>query len=515
MSNVLNNTANLASVSSLPLFDTKKVVEYLKHDILVSLYRFNPNEPEHMAEFQLKLNEKIAATYKKWFGTKFKPKFYEKNGRPTPMFLFGEPGVGKTASYLAAAGAVAEDLELRLITKVTDNYVPKYDDLIVVVQETAGENSALTFGGVPKAEEVTLNGITETMLKKATNYRFNLFKHCAGGVVLFDDAANAASTIQNVLLPMAQFGTFQGLEIPNALVGFTGNYGALDNTYTTDQSSALLTRVYGVAVTDTPKNFIERIYAKYDDELGDLGYCNYIDRCQSGFIQPHEPGTKSGHACPRTHEDFIKGCRSLVARYGGRGVGEMKALPEMMSLAKSKFGHTEGTKVAAYLDSFMRGADPLAKQYILEGKPAPEEFQKQYKSGSGSDDLAFGYQFATACGDYAANFIAESDDKAKALEEAMKRFGTAVLQLNDTEFTFAIEHLKQRLSNVVPEFSKPGKYNRELTPEIREVIAVEIVKLDDCTQSHRDIIIANVTDFDKTQNANMFAKKKGGRSLVN
>lgn len=511
----MENQLNIASTVSLPEFNTKKVVEYLKHDMLLAMYRKNPNKPEHMAEFQIELNQKIAATYQKWYGKKFNPKVHEKNGRQ-PMFLYGQPGVGKTASYLAAGKIVADALDLNFVKTVTDDYVPEMKDFVMVVQETAGENSALTFGGVPKAEEVTINGITETVLKKATNYRFNVFKHCAGGALLFDDAANAASVIQNVLLPVAQFNSFQGLAIPNACIGFTGNLGALDNTYTTDQSAALLTRVFSVVVTDTPENFIERVYADYDDDLGDFGHCNYIKRNgAANFTQAHETGSKSGHACSRTHEDFIRGGRSLIERHGGRGVGEQKALAEIMDLAKSKFGHKEGTKIAAYMDAVFRGADPLAKKYILDNNPDQKEFNKQYSGGSGREDMAYGYQFATACGDYTANFIASAEDKKAALPEAMKRFGTAVLQLTESEYAYALEHLKQKLANGVHEFSKAGKYTRELTNDIREIIAVEIVKLPDCGQSRRDITIEGITDFDKIQSTNIHNTKKGPRSVVN
>lgn len=511
----MENQLNIASTISLPEFNTKKVVEYLKHDMLLSLYRKNPNKPEHMATFQIELNQKVAATYQKWYGKKFNPKVHEKNGRQ-PMFLFGEPGVGKTASYLAAGQIVADALDLNFVQTVTDDYVPELDDFVMVVQETAGENSALTFGGVPKAEDIEIRGIKETVLKKATNYRFNVFKHCAGGVLLFDDAANAASVIQNVLLPVAQFNSFQGLSIPNACIGFTGNLGALDGTYTTDQSTALLTRVFSVAVSDTPENFIERIYAKYDDELGDLGHCNYIKRNgAANFTQPHEVGSKSGHACSRTHEDFIKGARSLVERHGGRGVGEQKALQEIMDLAKSKFGHKEGLKIASYMDAVFRGADPLAKKFILDNTPDTKEFTKQYSGGSGRDDMAYGYQFATACGDYTVNLISSAEDKKAALPEALKRFGTATLALSESEYAYALEHLKQKLSNGVHEFSKPGKYTRELLNEIRETIAIEIVKLPDCGQSRRTITIQGITDFDKIQNTNIHGKNKGPRSLVN
>jgi hypothetical protein len=400
--------SDLAKAVELPEFDTKKAVEYLKHDILLSLYRKNPNKPEHMAAFNIEINQKVAAVYEAWYGHKFNPKIHSKNKR-IPMFLMGPPGQGKTASYHAAAAEVCEAMGLNLIDNVTDDYIPELNDFVFVTQEAAGENSALTYGGLPRAVEVTINGVTETVLKKAINYRFAVFKHCAGGVLLFDDAANAASVIQNVLLPVAQNNTFQGLHIPNACIGFTGNLGALDGTKTSEPSSALLTRVFSVFITDTPKNFCERVLATYNDPLGDLGYSNFILRCKlSEFSGLPQNGKLSGFPCSRAHENTIQLIRAAVERNGGRGVGEERSLMQIAEIAKAELGVEVGSKVQAYFFSYMRGADPLAKQYVLEGKPNKAMFDDKYSGGSSQADMAFGFQFATACGDYAVNFITDS-----------------------------------------------------------------------------------------------------------
>ena len=449
----------LAKNVNLPNRTTKKVIELLKHDILLSLYRENPEVPgdEEKTKFNKDLNKKVEEAWTEKYNKKFDPKVHAKN-KSLSLFLMGPPEQGKTSAYIVAAKEVCADLGLRFVDHVSDDYVPKRNDFVMVVQECAGENSAITFGGIPKAEEIIdANGNKRSVLKKAVNYRFTVFEHCAGGVLLFDDAANAAQVIQNVLLPVAQFGSFQGMKINNACIGFTGNLGSLDGTYTTDLSSALRTRVISMFVTDTVKDFANRAYEYYNDSLGDMGIINFLLRNEKDFSVLPDPGEKSGFACPRSWDNLIQSVRSVVERNGGRGKGESESLEEIHALAYSIVGPEIGQKLAGYYNSMIRGADPLARQFVLENKPDMEMLGKKYSNGASPEDISFGYQFATACGDYAVNYISESNDPEKALEEGIKRFGTAVLQLNDSEFSFALEHLKNKLSSYITDFSQPTK----------------------------------------------------------
>lgn len=518
--------SNLAKHVNLPEKHTKKIVEYLKHDILISLYRANPDVPAYRKEENIALNKKIADVYEAKYGKKFDYRVHAKNKR-LPLFLMGPPGQGKTASYMAAAKEVSADLGLNYIEHVTDNYIPKTNDFIMVVQECAGENSAITFGGVPRAEEIKIhtgkdaqgNDIFETrsVLKKALNYRFTVFEHCAGGVLLFDDAANAASVIQNILLPVAQNQTFQGLHIPNACIGFTGNLGALDGTYVTELSSALLTRVVPMFVTDTIEDFINRGYSYYNDDLGDLAFFNFLKRNPKDFASLPESGQKSGFACSRSHDNFIQGIRSIVERNGGRGKGEAESLDEIYSHAKSCYGPDLGAKIAGYYNSYIRGADPLAREFVQEGKFNAERLKERYKGGTSTDDISFGYQFATACGDYTVNLITSAKEISYEGEEfkvAVQRFGKAVLALNDSEFSFSLEHMKNKLAAYVTDFSQATKDNRELKNEVRERIAHIINDLEDCNASKRSILIKVITDFDKMQGQNSLGVKKGGRGRM-
>lgn len=503
----------LAKHIKLPRASTKKIVDWLKHDILISLYRKNPEEPAHMAEFNVELNNKIADLYGQYYGKKFDPRVHAKN-KNLSLFLMGPPGQGKTAAYTVASKEVCEDLGLNFVDHVTDAYVPKKNDFVMVVQECAGENSAITFGGVPRAEEVEINGQKVTVLKKAVNYRFTVFEQCAGGVLLFDDAANAATVIQNVLLPVAQNHTFQGMAIKNACIGFTGNLGSLDGTYTSDLSSALRTRVIPMFITDNVKDFVKRGYEQYNDSLGDLGFLNFLIRDERKFSVLPEPGEKSGFACPRSWDNAIQASRASVERNGGRGVGEEEALGEIHAIVNATLGPEIGHELVSYFNSFIRGADPLAKSFILEDKFDADKLKAKYHGGVSSEDISFGYQFATACGDYAVNLIAESDNPDKMLEVATKRFGQATLQLNDSEFSYALEHLKNKMSSYIADFSKPKKDGRELRDDIKERIAKTIHALDDCSNSKRKAMIAVISDYDKISSASVIDRKVGPRKAI-
>lgn len=502
----------LAKAVNLPNKNTKHIVEMLKHDILLSLYRHNPNKgTTETIEYNHQINKKISEVYERRYNRKFDPKVHAKN-KNLALFLMGPPGQGKTASYFAAAKEICTDLGLNLIEHVTDDYVPEKNDFVMVVQECAGENSAITFAGVPKAEEVIIDGKKVTVLKKALNYRFTVFGNCAGGILLLDDAANAAQVIQNVLLPVTQNHTFQGLKLENCCVGLTGNLGALDGTYTTDLSSALRTRVIPIFVTDTPRDFANRAYEQYNDSLGDMGMINFILRNENDFAVLPDPGDKNGFACSRSWDNLIQSIRSVVEKNGGRGVGESESLETIHALAYSMVGPEIGQKLAGYYNSLIKGADPLARQFIILNKPDVKTLSEKYSSGASQEDISFGYQFATACGDYAVNLIAEAEHNGstpdKMLEEAMKRFGTAVLQLNDSEFSFSLEHLKNKLSAYITDFSQPTKDGRELRAEIRTRIAHAINNLPDCSANKRAVLIEVISDYNKIQSASAIGKRK-------
>jgi len=502
----------LAKSINLPHEKTKDLIARIKNNILLSMYRFEPivEGDAEKTEDNLRINKKIETLYEKKQGRKFNPKIFAKN-HISPLFLFGPPGHGKTASYSVACREICDELGLRLVQDPDITYIPKKDDFLMVMHPTDGENSSITFGGIPKTEEIEINGVKRNVLKKALNFKFTLFGDVAGGLLLFDDAANATKVVQNALLPVAQFGTFQDLKLPNTYVGFTGNLGALDGTYTTDPSSALMSRVVPVFVTDNAKDFTTRAYSNYNDEVGDLGVINFLLRNLDNFAHlPSGTAKHEGFPCPRNWDYLIQAIRSEVEMNGGRGVGEEKSLPTIGSLCTSKVGPVVGNKLVAYFDSLIKGADPLARRFIAtsptsenktEMESLMQELKKKYGNGASSESISFGYQFATACGDYAVNHIVAAQDPSKTLVEGIRRFGNATLALNDSEFSYALEHLKNKLAAYVTKFAQPTRSGtKELTPEIKMKIAETINELPDCGHSKRSILIKVITDMDKISN---------------
>ena len=106
-----NSIDELAKNVNLPNKSTKKVVEYLKHDILLSLYRKNPivEGNEEKTQFNLEMNKKVEDLYQSRYGKKFDSKVHAKN-KQLALFLMGPPGQGKTASYIVAAKETCADL---------------------------------------------------------------------------------------------------------------------------------------------------------------------------------------------------------------------------------------------------------------------------------------------------------------------------------------------------------------------------------------------------------------------
>lgn len=572
MSKKEQSIEELGKAIDLPKKTTKQIVELLKHDMLVSLYRLQPEYPvneevikknqlkikvlkseieenkkefseefareknydlkvkiaeleeynnnvkemaEAITENNIRINQKVAEIYKEWYNVPFDKKL-KTQSKQKPLFLMGPPGQGKTASYIAAAKVVCAAMELNLVEHVSDNYQPKLNDFLMVIQECAGANSDVTFGGLPKAEEITLpSGEKRSVLKSVLNYRFTVFDLTAGGVFLLDDAANAPGVIQNILLPIAQFGSFRGLKINNALFGFTGNLGALDGTHTSEQSSALTTRVWPIFTTDTLTDYLARTSDIYNDTLGTVGYNAYLTmKGDRNFAALPRTGSKSGFKCSRTHEDFTKQIRSFVYRCGGLG-HEEKALADIQSAAVGAFGEMEGTEIYAYYDSYTRGAAPLARKFIIEKQSdQKQEFDEKYKGGSDPKSMSFAYQFASACADYAVSQIASSQNKEKQLIETLKHYGQSVLRLNDSEFSFALDYFKNTLSAAVPEFAYQAKDGKELQNNIRETIAEQIHALDSCSDSKRKVLIKVITDFHTLEGNKVVGEKKAGRRAI-
>ncbi len=539
----VNAIDTLAQGSRLGTRHTKDIIPMIEFDLLMGMYRFDLSEYNNQPErkkFHADLNKKIESAFKTLTGQEFEEDTAA-SYKAVVKCLLGPPGQGKTASFQVAGKNIAKRFGLNYIEHVDDSYQPKMNDFIFVSQECAGENSSLTWGGLPKAvERKDVDGNVSNVVVKALNYRFTVFKDVAGGVLLLDDAANAATVVQNALLPVVQFGTFQGLKLPDhCIVGMTGNLGSVDGTYTTEFSTALKTRIVSFFVQDTPKDFVERANKKYNDGLGTLGVTSFIEKHPQLFAELPDPQSKGGFACSRSWENFIDQARSIVLRNGGRGHGEYASLIEISESAMSILGPKVGHEVSSYYQALLTSADPLAKEIMSipyfdaktnvmdvknaekskENKAQIEAISEKVmakRTSQSSDVLNFQYQFSSSISDY--NYVTllrgiskidkdlpeskREEEIKKVFIESTARFTQALVLIDEAQRNFAISHFKTRLLSS----DKLGKIintsagdKREFHIEYKTLMAHVINSTNGgkLTGSEIKSIVAALTDADK------------------
>lgn len=490
------NIDEVAKAMDLIEVNTHALIEDLKQDILMSMYRVESGKK--LTDFERNLNKKIEKLYSEWNnGAEFYYDPYKKN---LSMFLMGPPGQGKTTTFKVAGAEVAEALGLNFIINPDDNYKPSENDFLFVSLECSGENSAITFGGMPaKVEETGPNGEKIVYMTKVPSKRMAVLSHVAGGVLLLDDFSNAAPNVQNVALSLTDEKRFQGLSFKHTLIGLTGNLGSVDGTHTTKNSSALSSRVKLVMVKDELKNFIARTQNKFkNDDIGDAGVNAFLNRNPECFAEMPDTKKGGGFPCPRTWDHFMSETRSFIQRSGGRGKGERVALEKIKDYAKIILGSETGLKVASYYHSLVQGADPVAQQAIVFNKFDKKGFEEKYGTGKSAPQQDFGYQLAVAASDYTIQLI--RNDPKHDVEEPIKRFGKLILLLNPTEFAYAVDCLKDKLAIQVPELSvesKSNKLERKLKEEVKVEICQVISKLDDADYDKLETIVNAITNYDK------------------
>lgn len=512
----LDSVLGIGEATGYPMVTPKEIIPQLERAILVSLYAHEEDLDRMSAErkaFKQELNKKVMRVYKQITGSDFNPDLYA-NASHNSTFLLGPPGHGKTASFMAAAESVCAKLELKMVKKFGPKYEPQHNHFVFVMHQSAGENSALTYAGIPYAKEEVVDGKPMKVLDFAVKREFTYFDRTAGGVLLFDDASNALRTIQDVQLQLSQFGTYQSLDVTGSYIGYTGNLGSMDGTNASELSSALVSRVVPYYISDRVDDFIARTYKNYSDELGDAFVVNFLKRNNDNFAQM--PKDNKPFACPRSWNDFIKDARFIIMENGGRGQLE-KSEEEIKRLAISKLGKDVGFRFRDYYSAIVVGADPLARKYIETGKFDKDEFSTKYK-GTSDKDLNFGFQFSTAVGDYFVNAVSKHKNKNgevdpfEGLEVYIERYGKCILALNDSEFSFALDHMRNKLANAISDFSQNNKHiegAKELNMEIKKTIAKGILTSSpDATEDHKDLIATVLVGMDKLPNYSVAQERR-------
>ena len=476
------SVADLAAVLGLRETDTHQVINYIANDILITMYG-------HGNAARDKLIEQV---YSEWNnGAKWgESRNASERDMVTSTFLIGPPGHGKTTAFKVASSKVAKALNMRYLENaaldeagtVTD------DDFVFVTQETAGIVSALEWLGLPRAQQLP-DGSGEVMGRL---YSARLFKaaKAGGSTILFDDFLNASPSIQNVGLSISEEKRFNDLSLVRSYIGLTGNLGAHDGTLTSQTSTALRNRCEMIFVQDNLQNFRSRAQSRWKDEIGDAAVLGFLNRHDDMFSEMPDPKQRGGFATPRSWDKFIVTARRCVRAAGGNLALAMKDLDMKASYL---LGLRIGQAYTAYMNAYIKSADPLARAAIMEGKLDKEEFKAKMKDGLSAEGQYFAYQFAMALSDYAVAKVVQ--DKGE-IGEAVKRFAAGAMMIDQANFNFAIDNFKRSLAMKFENLStKVSENRRELKMDVKQEISNIFVKDPSCTDQHRENLISVLSDM--------------------
>ena len=432
MASLKNKTFDqIAASLKLKVLDTEKLADYLKIDILISVYRRNPKN-----EYEQEINKKVAKAYEDWTGRKFESFLADSI---TPTRLVGPPGHGKTTVMRVAAKMVADSLGMNFIQDPSTDFVPSYKDFILSTKK----------------------------------YDLNLFNISGFKFLLLENLVNLSAKDKNTAID-----TIVNLKNDDSVyVGITDN---IYNYKNKDSFFKIINNKLVIYFTiDRLENFVNRIMNCYADSLADVAVISFLRRQPQSFAAVPETDKETkiinyGFACPRNWEAFINEARKTLHKNGGRGIGEVAAYEEIRDKGLSILGPEVGEKFAAYFHSMMQGADPLAYNTVTEGKLNKERIQQLYGKGTSAEQQQFGYQFASALVDYAVNYIRESKDQD--IVEGTKRFARGLYALQDGEFAYGLNYFKDRLAAQVPKYAKPEE-GRPRTKVLDSKWKVEIAKI--------------------------------------
>ena len=522
------NDKTLAQSIGLKDVDTSAAIDAIAFDMLFGMYRHSPRDPRaQLAEFSERLarripdaerraqaaagldeftdealNRKIEAAFENWTRG---AKWIDGGDKVKSIMLLGPPGQGKTTSFKRAAMKVASALGLAFKLNPADREPIGPGDYLFVSVECSGENQATTFVGIPAKTTDSATGIE--FMSKLVNKRLAMATAASGACVLLDDFPNAAPSVQNVGLSLTDEKRIQGLNLDHVYVGLTGNLGSLDGTHTTRLSTALRSRCKIFFTQDTLENWIDRAQRKYKDDLGDAAVVGFLRREPQLFAEMPDSRKQGGFACPRAWDHFVEDARRAIAKQGGSGKGEARAIPEIQLLASSLLGLEVGQKVHAYYHSLMLGADPIARRVVADGHFDEQTFKERFKDGYSADSQFFAYQFAVALADYASQALAGSKNynldlgRNPKMRTVVERFAKGALAVNDDTFAFAIDHFKAKLANQVEEWSHKVDARRALTTEVKKTLGRIISEAKDFTAEKRQVLIDSLSDIDKFQSA--------------
>lgn len=300
------------------------------------------------------------------------------------------------------------------------------------------------------------------------NVRFQLARKARFCFFNFDDVANANMAVRNVLLEVAQFGKYSGvMDLNGAMMSFTGNIGAEDNTNTmSQQSDAEVTRVRKYRVMDTPEDWARRMFEKYGNQPGgDAHFGTFIllHGKTRGIFRP-EKDNRGKKGTPKSNSRSLENALACVQPI--MYMAEKSEINPMIfsNIIDDTVAATCGKPVAmaysAHLKAMMTEAYPMARDLMFEDKIDRDLFDEKTGMFVSPQQTDFGFRFAAAAADCFVQYLdrkftedekrnipAEESIKAH-VKEAARRLTRGVASLQPTMFAFAVSRLNSRLQSI-------------------------------------------------------------------
>lgn len=355
---------------------------------------------------------------------------YEKAGlRASEITLKGDPAQ-LDAIANALVRQVSEDAK-RLgagITLVRAEDEPVEGALQIQIKK--GTNAIRLTSYAPPRLDESIEYVAEML----PNRRFALATKTPFALVNFDDVANASESVRNVLLEVAQSNRYSGvMDIGNAMVTFTGNMGAEDNTNTqSEQSDAEVTRVFKVRVRDTPKDWAKRVASKYT-ETGDALFSAFIHKYgnDDGVFREPLGDARSARGTPKPNSRSLENALAKTLPYFvmARGSNASPSIfaEEIRNVVKGTAGAIVAEKYSAFMQSMLTDAIPLADQLMTTGELDMKKFEKNIGNETKSSEQDFAFRFGAALADAFIDRIAFSKDAVEAHKKADKSAYAAVI----------------------------------------------------------------------------------------
>lgn len=289
----------------------------------------------------------------------------------------------------------------------------------VTYQINRGTGGVRLYINAPKAMDARAEYVTAAL----PNLRFHLAKHTRFALYNFDDVANASEPVRNALLEVAQSGRYSGtMDIGSALVTFTGNIGAEDNTNVMSrQSDAEVTRIRKFRIYDSPEDWAKRMTEKYAySDVGDCHVASLVARHghQEGIFREPPGSARGKRGVPKTNSRALENVINVIDGYfilaKESNIPVTVFLDRIQADAAATAGRRLSIVLDAHLQSMLTEAIPLAEQCIGTGKLDTAKFDQKAGNFTLTTEKDFGFRFAYALADTASGAVREMVTQAQA-----------------------------------------------------------------------------------------------------